>query len=280
MSESCCAGTAAALMAAAALAGCAQPIGPARTEVIAVPRPADLSQAWDVELQLGAAESTVGSKADRLMEGTIAYNVARLKPVVAVVGRRVLIRQNADGLLPNNTRNEWRLQFGRGVPMRLKVTTAASHDEWDLGGLSLRRLIWIQGAGYAALTFSEPNPEPLDQLTIHGGAAALTMSGLANANIGSSVFDAGAGVFTLSFDGRLSRDGDVVLNGGGSLIAVHSGGNPIRLTLEGPPGAVESVGWSQSGKLYFSPEWATASGPKLTVRARLGLSALRLMAGR
>jgi hypothetical protein len=264
---------------AAALAGCAGQVGPTRTEVIDVPRPADLSQAWDLELQLGAADSTVRSHAQGLVKGTIAYNVDRLKPVLAVTDRRVIIRQDADGPLPGRTRNEWRLQLGRGVPLRLKVTTGASRDDWDLGGLSLRRLTWIQGAGRAALVFSEPNPEALDQLEIDAGASELSVRGLANANIGSSAFNAGAGLFTLSFDGRLSRDGEVVLNGGGSMIDIHSGGNPIRLTVEGPPGAVESRGWSQAGGLYFSPEWATASGPKLAVRARLGLSALRLIAG-
>jgi len=271
--------TAAELMAVALLAGCGGEIGPTGTQVIDVPKPAGLTQTWDVELSLGAAQVTVGSKGERLVQGTITYNAAGLRPVVSVKHRRVQIRQDVYGVLPIHTRNEWRLQLGRGVPMNLKVKTGASSDEWDLGGLSLRRLSWAQGAGTARLTFSEPNPERLDRLTITGGAAALIVRGLANANLAVAYVNAGVGAVMLVFDGQLSQDGKVMLNGGVSSIALCSGGNPIRLTAEGRLRAILNTGWSQSGNVYYSPEWASASGPKLTIRARLGLSALELLAG-
>jgi hypothetical protein len=260
-------------------AACVAQIGPTHTEAIDVARPVDPTGAWDLEMQAGAADVTVESKGDRLVHGTITYNVASLKPAITVQGRRVRIRQDAVGALPIDTRNEWRLQLGRGVPINLKVIAGASTGDWDLGGLSLRRVDWVQGAGRATLTFDAPNPERLDRLTVNGGAAALTVRGLANANLRLAVVNAGVGALTLVFDGQLSRDAEVVVNGGVSAIVIDSGGNPIQLTARGALRALANTTWSKEGGSYFSPEYAGAKGPKISIDARLGLSALQLVAG-
>lgn len=253
--------------------------GPMRTEAIDVPRPADPTQPWDLELRLVAARAQVSSQDGGLLQGTIAYNLAGLKPSFEAAGRRVRIRQDFQGRLPDEARNEWRLRLGRGVPLHLRVFSGASRGEWDLGGLSLRRLDWFQGAAAAELTFSEPNPERLERCRINGGTAALTVKGLANAGFDQAHVNAGLGALTLVCDGRLSRDAEVVLTGGLSSITLRSGGNPVRLTLEGALKFVSNTSWRRSGRVYESPEWAGAGGPRLHVRARVGLAALELAAG-
>jgi hypothetical protein len=260
-------------------AGCVAKIGPTRTDTIDVPRPLDATGTWDLALYVSAGEVTVGAEGDRLVQGTITYNVDGLKPAVTVEGRRVRIFQDAHQVLPLDTRNEWRLQLGRGVPMNLRVVTGGSSDEWDLGGLSLRRMEWVQGAGRATLNFGAPNPEPLERLSVNGGASALTMRGLANANLRLATFTAGVGDVTLVFDGRLSRSAEVKLIGGVASIAIHSGGNPIRLTAPGRAKVLLNSGWSRRGGVYLSPECANASGPQISIDTRLGLSALHLVAG-
>ena len=269
------------LLAGLALAACAGEVGPTQTEVVNVPRPEDRSQVWDVELNLGAASAQIGSNGEALVQGVVEYNVAALKPVITVGERRVRIEQQFSGVLPLNSRNEWRLQLGPGAPMNLIVNTGASSGEWELGGLSLRRLEWTQGAAGTTLTFSFPNLERLDYFRINAGAGTVTVRGLANANIRTANFTAGAGAMTLVFDGQLVQDADITLDGGVSAIAIYSGGNPIRLTSEGPLKSVENSGWlKESEETYVSPDWSTAPGPAIRIRARLGVAALRLIAGK
>ena len=268
------------LIAAVALAGCAGEVGQTQTEIINVPKPENRAQPWDVELNLGTASAVVGSTAEGLVQGTIEYNVDSLKPYLTLGERRVQIGQDFKGVLPPNSRNDWRLQLGRGVPINLAVNTGASSGEWELGGLSLRRLNWTQGAADATIKFSQPNPERLDNFTVNGGAASMTIRGLANANIRTGNITAGAGSLTLVFDGQLAGDVDITLDGGVSAITIYSGGNPIQLTSEGALKTIDSKGWIQSDTQYYSPEWSILSRPSITIRARIAAAALQLIVGR
>ncbi|HEY3121114.1 MAG TPA: hypothetical protein VGL15_10865 [Vicinamibacteria bacterium] len=254
-------------------------IGPTRTVTIDVPAAGGPAELWQVEMHPGGASVGIDSTGEGVVQGTIAYNMDGLKPVVTVAERSVRIHQDFAGVQRRRMRNEWRLRLGRGVPMSLKVYAGVSRNDWDLGGLSLRRLDWVQGIGRAAVTFSEPNPEPLERVTITGATAALTVRGLANANLDLARVYAGLGAITLVFDGRARRDAGVVVNGGVSSIAIGSGGNPVRVVLESEATTIDGSAWSRSGNVYSSPECDGATGPKVTVRARLGLSALRLMTG-
>lgn len=266
-------------LALALLVGCAGEIGTTQTERINVPRPDDRSQVWDIELNLGAASVSVRSNGESLVSGTIEYNVESLKPYVTQSERRVQIGQDFSGVLPPNSRNEWQLQLGPGVPMNLTVNTGASSGEWELGGLSLRRLAWTQGAADAVVRFSQPNPDRLDSFSVNGGAATLTLRGLANASIRTANITAGAGAVTLAFDGQLAGDAEVILDGGVSAITIYSGGNPIQVTLEGGLKNVDNKDWTKSDDTYTSPEWAASAGPKISIRARLGVAALQLITG-
>ena len=265
---------------ALALAGCAGEVGPTQTAIINVPKPDDPSQVWDVELNLGAASVRVDAEGEGLVSGLVEYNVVALAPEVIVTSQRVVIGQDFAGVLPLNTRNDWQLKLGRGVPMNLTVNTGASSGEWELGGLSLRRLGWTQGAAGATLRFGQPNPDTLEHLRISGGAASLTARGLANANARVANVTAGAGALSLYFDGSLREDMDVVLDGGVSSIAIYSGGNPIEIKFEGPLKAIDNRGWAEiDDETYRSPEWVDGGRPKITIRARLGVAALTLVAG-
>ena len=262
------------------LSGCAGQVGQTQTENIHVPRPADPTRAWDIELNLGSASVSVGSRAEALVQGTIEYNVDSLKPYVTIGERSVKIGQDPQGVLPLNTRNDWRLQLGRGARINLAVNTGASSGEWELGGLSLQSLKWTQGAADATLSFSEPNPEPMESFTVNGGAASMTIRGLANANIDVGNITAGAGALTLVFDGQLTADADITIDGGVSAVTIYSGGNPIQLIAEGALKAVDNKGWTQSDKNYYSPEWSIASTPVIKLHARLGVATLQLIEGK
>lgn len=255
--------------------------GPMQTETINVPMPENTSNVWDVELSPAAAEVNVDAKAEGLVQGTVEYNVPEYKPVVTTNGNRVTIRMDeVAGIPPSDVRNIWKLSLGQGMPMNLTVNTGASRSTWDLGGLSLRSLNWRQGAADASVQFTAPNPESMSNFRCDVGAGNLTIRGLGNANVNNGVATVGAGNLTLYFDGTLSQDLNLTIEGGAATVTINSGGNPVRVTMQNAVAATKSGDWNASSKEYTSPEWENSSGPKVNITMEIGVGTVNLQTGK
>ena len=275
-----------ALVTVLALTGCNISInsvstGPLRTSSIDVPRPADMSQGYELELDPGAASITVDARGENLVNGSVEYNVDDWKPVVSnSTGRTVIGQKEFSGIPPLNSRNDWVISLGQGVPLSLTVNAGAIHGSWDLGGLSLRSLQWKQGAADTIVRFSEPNPEPMDEFSIEAGASTLTLLGLGNLNASEGRINIGAGTLLLHFDGVLTRDLQITLVGGAAAVTIDPGDNPVQVIKEQSFTMVTSGDWTQYQDTYSSPNWDAATGHKVTVRAQLGAASLNLVNGR
>lgn len=279
-------GTASALVLALSMVACgvtlpAATVGPLQTEQINVPKPTGLDKVWNVELAPGAATVTVGPNAEGLVEGTIAYNVAELKPAIATGDGQVTIKSgNLDNKIVTgeNIKNDWQLRLGQGVPMTLTVNAGATQGTYDLGGLSLQALDWNQGASAATVNFSRPNPDKLTTFDVTAGAASLTMTGLANADLGTATFKVGAGSLTLAFDGTLAQDATITVEGGASSLTIISGGNPVQVeTGDSSLSGVSKGEWTQAGQTFSSPEWNATTGPRIMIRADVGVGGVKLL---
>jgi hypothetical protein len=275
-----------ALLLALSLAACgiglsAATVGSLRTEQVAVPAPAGTDKVWAGELDPGAATVTVGSNAEGLVEGTIAYNVAELKPTITTGDDQVTIKS---GDLHNtivageNIQNDWKLRLGRGVPMRLSVNAGATQGTYELGGLALQALTWNQGASAATVQFSQPNPDKLTTFDVTAGASSLTMTGLANADLGAATFKLGAGSLTLAFDGVLAQDATITVGGGAGSLTIISGGNPVQVeTGDSALSRVSKGEWTQAGQTFSSPEWTATTGPRIMISADVGAGEVKLL---
>jgi hypothetical protein len=255
--------------------------GATQTEKVSVPVPADQTKVWDVELSPAAATIDI-KPGEGLVQGTVDYNVPELKPQVTTSDGNVTVREpNIKGSLPKGTVNDWNFTLGAGVPMNLTVNTGASKGDYDFGGLSLHRLKWAQGAADAMVQFSAANPEAMEDFRFDVGASKVTMSGLANANFSSGRGTIGAGSLILYFDGQLKQDVNLTLEGGAASITIYTGGNPVRATMGGAlSGTKADDGWARNDKEYTSPEWASATGPKITIKVTLGAGSLTLKTGK
>lgn len=254
--------------------------GPVQTAQVRVPKPADKDQVWAVELDPGAAMITVGAASGELVDGTIAYNVAELKPEITTGDRQVRIKSGDLGgklVSGNPAKNDWALKLGRDVPMKLTVQAGATQGTYELGGLDLQSLVWNQGASAATVAFSQPNPDKLTTFDVTAGASSLTMTGLANSNMGTATFKLGAGHLVLAFDGTLAQDATITVEGGASALTIISGGNPVQ--VEAATGGLSNVtrgAWTQAGQTYSSPEWATATGPRIMIHTDMGIGGVTL----
>ena len=236
-----------------------------------------------VVLKFGCAELHADASGDKLLEGTIEYNVAKLTPEVASGKSWVEIKQIADnvgfvGL--RNFRNEWDLHFGTEQPIRLEIDAGAYDGNWDLGGIPIREMVVNQGASSSTFDFSEPNPEVMNDLVFRTGAADLELLNLANAGFKEMRFEGGASSYTLDFGGTMMRDGFVsVKTGVANVEIIIPSDLPAKVTIRGLTAVNADRDFVRSGSAYVTPAWKKATGPRLEIERDAGLANIDLELG-
>lgn len=256
-------------------------VGEVQTTRLDIARPADKTDVYEVELSPGAANVKVDSKGTDVLNGAIEYNIEELKPIVTSSGNKVTVRTpEIRGTLPRNQHFDWDLSLGKNVPMDLTVNTGATEGVYDFGGLSLRSFTWRQGAAKANVQFSDANPLDMNDFHFDVGAAQLTMRGLGNANISDGTGSVGAGDVKLYFDGELSRDVNLTIESGAATVTIYSGGNPIRLTMDGALNTTQAGDWTKDGKVYTSPEWENRGESVVNIKVNMGIGTVKLVTGK
>lgn len=249
--------------------------GPEVTDEVSVAAPK--SGDAKLEINFGAGDLTLSPGADSLVDGTATYNIPDLKPIVEEDGNSVVIRQGSyefNGVPTlDNIKNTWDLKLG-SAPMELTIAAGAYDGNLDLGGLSLTNLTVKDGAATVKLTFSKPNAVEMTVFRYETGASDVTITGLANANFGTMVFNGGAGNYDLGFDGELQRGATVTVDCGLSDLTLRIP-KDVRavVTVEGGLSSVNtSSNWANSGDTYTQD----GNGPTLTIIVKLGAGSLTL----
>jgi len=255
--------------------------GPEVTDEIAVaiPEPAlsedEVSAETRLKISFGAGELALSSGAgDMLVEGTATYDVPNFKPEIKVEGNTVEIKQGEfRSLNVGDFRNEWDLELGK-TPMELEINAGAYQGRYDFGGLALTNLTIKDGASDVDVSFSAPNLTKMSVLRYETGASNVELTGLANANLSTLIFNGGAGDYTLDFSGELKQDATARIEAGfGNLMLVIPEGVDARVTVEG--GAINvnhSSGWGQSNRTYTQD----GSGPTLTIIVKMAAGNLTI----
>ena len=247
--------------------------GPTVTDEIMVADPK--SDETRLSLMFGAGELILSPGAEGFVEGTAAYNLDDLKPEVTSKDGAVQIKQGGiEKYAPfNELENTWDFKLGN-MPVDLSIEAGAYKGRFDLGGLSLSSLTIKDGAADVELSFSEPNATEMSILRYETGASNVKLSGLANANFTSLIFNSGAGDYTLDFSGELQRDATVNLSSGlSNVILIIPEGVNAEVTVEGGFKNVSAgPGWSQSGDVYTQE----GDGPTLTFVIEMGAGNLTL----
>lgn len=253
--------------------------GPTQTDEINVSLPEDTQVVTDLTLSFAGGNLELAPGAEEaLASGTATYNVADFKPEVTTSGTTVNIEQgdlNMRGL-PNfkeNVINDWNLKLG-DVPMDLHIKAGAYSGNYELGGLNLQRLSITDGASDVKLAFSEPNPSEMSLFEYNTGASNVSIEGLANANINTLTFRAGAGSYTLDFSGELQRDMTVDIESGmSSFTIIIPEGFSAQVEFDGGLSNVSaSGGWEGSGDSYT----LTGSGPTIKIIVTMAAGNLEL----
>lgn len=229
-------------------------------------------------LSFGAGELNLSPGADgALVDGTATYNYSKLKPSLTIDGDNVHI-QSGEGKFnsfPNfgDLTNRWDLKLG-SAPMDLTIEAGAYTGEFEFGGLSLTGLTVKDGASTVDVTFSSPNKAEMSILRYETGASNVKMTGLANANFGTLIFNGGAGDYTLDFSGNLQRPATATIDSGlcNIMLVIPEGVHAVVTVESGAANVNAGAGWDKNGNVYTQ----NGEGPTLTILINIGAGNLTL----
>jgi hypothetical protein len=246
------------------------------TDKIMVPAPSSGEARLTLAFGAGELNLSPGAK-DALVDGSATYNYSKLKPVVKTDGEAVRI-QTGDGsfnTFPSfgNLTNKWDLKLGT-MPMDLTIEAGAYSGKFEFGGLALTGLTVKDGASTVSLSFSSPNKTEMSILRYETGASNIKLSGLANANFDTLIFNCGAGDYTLDFSGELQRSASATLESGFSnlILVIPEGVHAVVTVESGAANVNAGTGWAQNNNIYTQD----GEGPTLTILVNIGAGNLTL----
>jgi len=246
---------------------------------IQIPMPEESTTSVELNLEFVAGDLKLAPGANGyLASGTATFNAVDFGPQVEVTGHSYILRQGDQDIegIPvaqEDLVNEWDLQLA-DIPMSLNIQAGAYNGNFELGGLSLEKLSISEGGSTLTCAFSESNHVEMSSFTFSPGGSSLELKGLANANFSQMNFSAGAGDYTLSFDGNLQRDANVMMDAGvGTASIIVPEGVSTQLTFDGGLTTINMDGaWSQNGNVYT----ISGNGPTLTIVVKMGAGTLNL----
>lgn len=246
-----------------------------QTDVIDI-APPSRSGISRLELAMGAGTLTLNpGSAGKLVHGTISYNVPEWKPKITRRENTVRIEQDKSNLamIKGKTTNDWDLQLGSS-PIDLALAAGAAKVHLDLGGLRLTGLTISQGASDLLLSLDEPNQAEIDTVHFTAGAARSELQGLGFLNARRMVFNGGAGVLSLNFDGHLHQDLTVKVSASAGSVTIGVPQDvPTEATLNGVMTNVKcDRAWSRSHGRYH----LDGTGPGLTFDLKMSVGTLEL----
>ncbi len=236
------------------------------------------NQTMEVEIQVGAAQLTIGDGASGLLEGEIRYNNPDWEPKVDRSSDSIVITQplmeDMNYLPRGDSRNEWDLKVGSD-PISLTIKAGAYEGEMEFSDYSFTNFSVNDGAAESKVLFDAPNKVEMRQFVYHTGASKVDLIGLANANFEEMSFDSGAGSYTLDFSGEFKRDAHVTVKSGVSNVEIFiPEGMNSQVTINGGLNNVDLEGtWTSSNNTYST----SGEGPALTIDIDMGVGNVRLV---
>jgi hypothetical protein len=97
---------------------------------------------------------------------------------------------------------EWTLRFTDAIPISFDIELGVAQGRIELAGLQVKDFNLSCGASDVTLTCDEPNPIPMNEMSIECGVSKFTGQNLGNANFKRFRFQGGVGAATLDFDGE------------------------------------------------------------------------------
>lgn len=264
------------------LAGCGEEAAIVTQELV-IDEPLGSAAVTDVKIDMGAGKLALAPGVAGLVLGTVRYNRESWKPAITRSDKNLTIKQRGPRdlhVLGGEMINEWNLALGR-APMRLEVNAGTHEGTYELGGLTLQKLVIKDGVSKTRVSFSAANPGQMASLEHSTGASSVALTGLANANFKNMEFKGAAGDYLLDFSGELRTSATVKVEAGaGSVKIVVPAKTAARVTVSGTLNSVSTEGlWTVEGQTYSTtPAGSKGQGRSLTITVKADVSSVTLIA--
>lgn len=255
-----------------------------KTETIAIDYPN--SQDVHLRLKIGVGKLKLNAGGEKLVSGTITYNVEEWVPKIYVSDGTVTLKQgestNDHGIwkLFHHPVNDWDLWIGTARPLDLYLSTGVAPAQITTGGLPLTRLTYKAGVGNAMLNFDKVNPQRAEMIKIEGGVGNLDLKNVLDANANRLDIEAGTGQINIDFTGeKLFQTMTAnITTGVGEIVLNVEEATPTRILTSQGLGKIKARGqfYSAGRHIYETKGFSSADGPKLIVSVTSGLGNITL----
>ena len=253
-------------------------------EKINIPFPEGETSALDIDIEIGG-RIKINPGGEKLLEGTIEYDIPEWKPRIETRGSLVKLRQGEGwrGRVWRTPRNHWDVKLGKAKPYSLDVRSGISHGEWNLGGLPLTELVFNTGVGDNIVTFKEENPVEMKRLRISAGVGQLGIEGLLNTRSHDMKISGGVGGSKLNFTGaELKHDTYIKIEGGVGGVSVEvNEDTPTIAQVQGLTDvSARGTFYRRSGgitnRVYVNEAYSEGKSPRLEFSITMGLGGVGL----
>ncbi|HEX7243192.1 MAG TPA: hypothetical protein VF263_23105 [Longimicrobiaceae bacterium] len=225
-------------------------------------------KALSVEVEYGAGKLTVAPATGPLLyQFAMRYDERQVTPLSSYDRRTGTLRLGMEsrdrdrGIRLGKVDRESHadIHLTRDVPLDLNLQFGAGEAQFDLGGLSVRRLRVQTGASDTRLSFAAPNRIAAEEVRIEAGAANFEVRGLGNTRAERFEFEGGLGSTTLDFSGAWDRSAAASVKMGiGSLTLRIPRGLGVRITKDSFLTSFDDSGLTKRGGAYYSRNWESA----------------------
>ena len=257
--------------------------GDAMTEVVELEYPESDVPLLDLSIPVsGKLEVRPGE--EKLVDGTILYDIPEWKPFISVGSDRVQVKQDERWLHTHwdNPKNDWDLNLGTVKPFQFKVRTGVCRSNMSLGGVPLTKFTMNTGVGTCNIWFDKENPETMQLLRVQSGVGQTVVQDILNANPREVKVSGGVGEVRLGFTGKKpQQDIHARIEGGvGGFEISISEDVPAIIRVNGLTG-VDLRGKIRTtrrnfGSGVYETESYSEGGPALDIRVSLGIGGLTL----
>jgi hypothetical protein len=223
----------------------------------------------DLEFGAGTLGFGPGVAAGKLYS-VAAVHDENFDPRAQLAGGTLSLSSKRRGAFSRSGKNDWTVHLSDVPTWDMNLSVGAAKATIDFSGMRVRELSFDTGASQVELGWSKPNPIPLEEARIRGGAATVALVGLGYSNVKQLQVQGGAGRFDLDFSGPLNGVANVDIQAGIGQITMEIP-KAVGLRVLQKDVALAQVKWPADLKPGSQPE--TANYAKAKAKIDLSLSA-------
>jgi hypothetical protein len=177
--------------------------------------------------------------------------------------------------ITNDESDHAKVFLTKDIPVSISAQLGFGETLMDWTGLSLTSAYVETGSAKTEIRINQHNPIPMSQCKINAGFGEFSMNGISDLNADRFVFSGGVGYYALSFNGKLTKNLDAIVEVGLGKVAINIPPEAARVQIIYDDSFFSSFSFSGLTKrgegYYTSVGFDQSQAPILTLHLSSGL---------